>query len=197
MENLTTIYQYFQRVIAAGEVARINVYGNFITLLSNTGSANIRISIGGQSFQELPFGLSVELPQGDNFTYLEFQNTEGAAVTIAFSLSSGRINDARLVLNGVVAVNLTTNALSTPAAITVNTAAPGAATIAANTSRRTVIIQNNGANPIWAGDSAVDGASNRGILIPIGDTLVLDSEAAIYLRATGAASTASIMELTK
>lgn len=197
MENLTTIYQYFQRAIAAGEVVRVNVYGNFITLLSNTGSANIRISIGGQSFQELPFGLSVELPQGDKFTYLEFQNTEGAAVTIAFSLSSGRINDARLVLNGVVAVNLTTNALLTPAAITVNTAAPGAATIAANTSRRTVIIQNNGANPIWAGDSAVDGASNRGILIPVGDTLILDSEAAIYLRATGAASTASIMELTK
>jgi hypothetical protein len=99
MEDIATIYQFFRRTIAAGETSRISVFGNYLTLLSTTGSSNIRVSINGQSEQELPQGLSVELPADNNFKYLEFRNTEAAPVTIEITVSNGKVNDARASAN--------------------------------------------------------------------------------------------------
>ncbi len=195
--TLENVYQFFRRTIAAGETAKINAWGNYVTLLSNSGSNNIFISIGGQPMQEMPFGLSVALPHDARFKYLEFYNSAGVSVTIEFTVSAGLVSDNRSVINSTLVVDPSSDGLATPAAITVNTAAPGAATIAADSTRREVIIQNNGANPIWAGDANVDGANNRGILIPIGQAIVLSTQAAIYLRSTGGASTASTMNLTR
>lgn len=192
---MINFYQFFSITIAAGEVYHINSYSHFITLLSSTGVQSIMISIGGQAMQELPAGLSVELPQDQNFTFLEFKNNELVPVTITFSLSSGAVQDNRNIITGIIAVNPSGNTFVTPAAIAVAVGAPGAVSIAANPGRREVIIQNNGANPIWAGDANVDGTSNRGILIEIGATVVLSTEAAIYLRSTGGASTASYAEI--
>lgn len=188
---MNTFYQYFAITIASGEVARVNAYSHFITLLTHTGAQNIQISIGGQAMQELPAGLSVELPQDQNFTYLEFKNTEAGPVTITFSLSSGAVQDNRSVVTGTLITNPSGNTFVTPAAIAVGVAAPGAPSIAADPGQREVIIQNNGANPIWAGDINVDGATGRGILIAVGASVVLSTEADIYLRSTGGASTAS------
>jgi len=195
--DIPQVYQYFKRTIAAGEVIRINAYGNFLTLLNSTGAEDILISISGQSFQEMPQGLSLELPQGDSFVYLEFRNSEAGPVTIKFSLSNGKIFDNRVTISGTLDVTETTNAINTPAAVAVEVAVPGAATIAANANRREILIQNNGANPIWVGDANVDGANNRGIKIDIGGSIILASEAALYLRSTVGASTASYMEMTK
>jgi len=192
---MKNFYSFFNITIQAGEIYRINNYSHYITLLSSTGAQNVMISIGGQAMQELPFGLSVELPQDENFTYLEFKNNELLAVTITFSLSSGAVSDNRNVVNGTVVVNPSANTFVTPAALAVAIGAPVAPAIVANPGRREVIIQNNGANPVWAGDINVDGANNRGVLIPIGGTVILSTEAEIYLRSTGGASTASYAEL--
>jgi len=194
---MRSIYQYYQPTIAAGQILRVNAYSNFITLLDNSGSSDILISISGQSFQQLPKGISIGLPQGDNFKYLDFKNTSGASVQIKFSISSGRIFDNRVVISDAIAVNPTSDTIETPAAITVPTTAPGSPQIAADTTRREIIIQNTGSNPLWVGDSAVDGASNRGVQIFSGESIILSTTAAIYLRATGASTTASTMNLTK
>jgi hypothetical protein len=105
MESEVNIYQFFRRTIAAGEIIKINAWGNYVTILASNGNSNIKISISGQALQEIPKGLSVKLPQDTNFTYLEFYNTEAAPVTIEIALSSGEIRDSRNVITGTVNVD--------------------------------------------------------------------------------------------
>ncbi len=190
-------YKYFSVTIPAGEIRRVDVYSRFLTILNNSAASDPLVSIGGQSYERIPQGISIELPENDNFGYLEFYNDSIADLTITFAVSAGRIYDARLVASAVLSVNATSNVLSTPAAITVTTSAPASPAIAADSTRRAVILQNNGANPVWVGDAAVDGANNRGICIVPGESMSIETEAAIYLRSTGGNSTVSYALLKK
>lgn len=149
MEDIATIYQFFRRAIAAGETARISVYGNYITLLSTTGAANIQMSINGQSMQEIPQGLSVKLPARENFKYLEFYNSEAVAVTIELSLSSGEIGDARAsasLLSTLQSIRddqrSTTGTINAEATVGV----AESTLLAANTNRKSLSVQANPAN---------------------------------------------------
>jgi hypothetical protein len=191
------IYSYFSMILAAGEYRETAVYGNFINMLGNSGATNIRISIDGQPEQELPQGISMDLPDSNTFTMIAFHNTSVAAVTITFSISNGRVFDNRIVLSGSLSVNLTPDGFSTPAAVAVAVAAPGAPAVAASASNREVWIQNNGGNDIWYGDANVDGANNRGIKLKPDEMAIVSTSAAIYLRSTVGASVASVAIFTK
>jgi len=190
-------YKYFSVTIPAGEIRRVDVYSRFLTILNNSAASDPLVSIGGQSYERIPQGISIELPDDENFTYLEFYNDSAATLTITFAVSAGRIYDARFVASAILSVNATSNVLSTPAAIAVTTSAPASPAIAADSTRRAVMLQNNGSYPVWAGDSNVDGANNRGLCISPGEALTLESEAEIYLRSTGGASTISLVILQK
>lgn len=198
-----TIYQKFTYVLAAGADIDVSVYGRFLTVLSNSNATDPHISVGGQAEYQIPAGLSIDLnPSADsgaiqatNFGKLRFRNSSGSSMTIEFAISSGRIIDNRVTISTstILSVNNTGQTMSTPAAYAVATAAPGAAFLAAASTTREVIMQNNGAAPVWIGDANVDGSANRGILIPVGGTFALQTAAALYARSTGAASTLSYM----
>lgn len=115
---MKSVYQYYAPSLTDGQILPVHAYGRFLTLLSNTSSTPIKISIGDTPFQNLPFGLSVELPPANNFTILRFQNDSGATVTIEFCISAGRIYDNRVNLSGDIDVTDISDILQTPAAIT-------------------------------------------------------------------------------
>ena len=150
MENSTVSYQYFKRMIAAGEIIDINAFGSLITLLKTDGTKNILISIAGQSFQELPAGISVKLLPGEFFTKLQFQNTEASPVTIEFTLATGNINDNRIsaslqqVLENVRDELKGSASGADNAKATVGVAA--VVVLAANTSRKAFIVSAPAAN---------------------------------------------------
>lgn len=186
---MRTVYQFYRRTIGAGATETLNVSGSFLEVLTTTGAANIRISIDNSDMQELPSGVSLKLPEGEAFTQLQFYNSELVGVVIELAISAGDLKDSRLVLTATINTKITSNTFTTPAALAVAAAAPGAAAIAADSTRYEAILTNVGANPVWAGDANVDGANNRGILIAVNQTVVLTTEAAIWLRSTGGAST--------
>ncbi len=190
-------YRYFSVTLSAGQVLPLNVYARYITILSNSITTNPEISIGGDQFETIKAGLSIELPEGEHIQEIQLRNPAGGAMTLTFALSAGKITDASLVVSGIVDVSASADGMSTPAALTITTAAPGAASISASSTRRGVIIQNQGPNPVWVGDSNVDGASNRGIKIAVDDSIILDFTGAIYMRSTGGNSTVSYMDLTQ
>lgn len=196
------VYSFFRMTLAAGEYRETAVYGNFLNMLANNSLVNIRLSVDGQPEQEFPKGLSVELPKAgdgksDIYKMIGFRNADVAQCTIEFSCSNGSVYDSRIIISGSLDVNPTPNTISTPAAVAVAIAAPGAPSVAASAATREVHIQNNGANDIWWGDINVDGANNRGQKIIPGGKEIVTSAAAIYLRSTVGASTASIAVMTK
>ena len=150
MNDISTIYQYFKRAVAAGETARISVWGNYLTLLSTTGASNIQLSINGQPMQEIPQGLSVKLPGQENFKYIELYNSEAAAVTIELSLSSGEIGDARASASLLTVMQAVRDELKGSAAGLDNAkAAVGVAAVlvlAANTARKAFLVTAPKAN---------------------------------------------------
>jgi len=96
-------YRHFSITIAANAIEEVFAYGRFLTMLDDTATTDTKVSIGGDSEETLPKGLSVELPQGETpFTILRFHNQTGVAITVTFALSSGRVYDSRLTLSGSV-----------------------------------------------------------------------------------------------
>lgn len=191
------IYQDNSITLSAGQFYQLYATGRFLTILDNSLSTDMMFSFDGQPEQSIPKGISVELPETEKFITINIRNPAGSAATIRFSISNGQVYDNRNVITGTVTVDNTSNTISTPAKGTATTAAPGAPAIAASSANRIVIIQNQGANPIWWGDSAVDGANSRGIKIPAGEGYEIATASAIYLRSTGGNSDYSYAVLSR
>lgn len=181
---MKTIYQDYQVVLAAGEYRPFQCHGRYLTFLDNSLSTDMMVSFDGQSEQPIPKGISIELPETENFVTLGLRNPAGSAATIRFSISNGKVDDNRNVISGTVTVENISNTLTTPVKGTATTAAPGAPAVAAAGANRKVIIQNHGANDIWFGDANVDGANTRGTKILPNDGYEVDTAAAIYIRST-------------
>ena len=254
-------YQYFERTIANNGIAPIYAFSRFITLLENSASVNIRMSINDQPYQQLPQGISVELPAAEVLKSIAFYNVSGATCTIKFALSAGRIYDNRVVIAGDLDVTDISNNITTPVstialdennlinnaaavnkgggkvgipltsqpfatgeiltiANTVNynatdwivdatssanevviTATYSAETfdgvddsiglttprsIGADTTRKELIIQNNGAVDVWIGDTNVDVTTKRGTKLVTADIAILSVTAAVYAMADSA-----------
>lgn len=194
---MKSIYRHFTRTIADGVTINVNVYGRFITLLSNTSSTDILVSIDNDQYERLPQGISVELSEKEFFTELFFRNDSGASVTIKFCVSAGKIYDNRVVISGDLSVTDISDGISTPAVIDLNAGNSYTATIAVNANRKEVIIQNCGSYDIWAGDANVDPSNDRGIKIIANDNITIACTALITLKSNSQTTKASIMELTK
>lgn len=104
-------YSDFTYTVAAGDRQPINALGKYITLLESS-SDELRISINGQRGGKLPQGLSLELPELENFTKIDLVNDTASAITFTVALSNGKIIDARTVLSGAVEVR--NDPLNTP-----------------------------------------------------------------------------------
>ena len=139
-------YRYFSIALAAGQVLPLNVYARYITILSNSITTNPEISIGGDQFETIKAGLSIELPEGEHVQEIQLRNPAGGAMTLTFALSAGKITDASLVIAGSVnIVNVTASATgSLNAEVTVGLAQ--ATALAANANRKSFSIQAEPAN---------------------------------------------------
>lgn len=188
---MKSVYKRFSRAILNNTTEKFQVHGRFITVLENSSATDLEFSIGEQAFEVLPKGLSVELSEGDFFGDIQIKNTSGATATVTFAISAGRIFDSRVVLSGSLAVNSTPDSLSTPAPAAV-TDTPGIA-VAADSTTREVVLQNNGASDVWVGASTVDAATFRGYKIAPGAGFTWNSSAALYaVCGSGLTSTLSV-----
>lgn len=177
--------------IVAGGFQDVFIYGRVLTIFEATATA-INIALDGEPISAWREGQGIELGEDVWFKQIRFENTGGAASTIQYAVSNHRIVDNRAVVSGELEVDAAGNSVVTPAGIAVSDVA---AAIAANTSRREIVLQNNGANDIWIGDANVDAATSRGIKLQPGDVLILATASVLYHRcAAGLASTLSILE---
>jgi len=186
-----TAYQYFAYAIDANSVKRIDVSGNFIFLLSNTGAAGtLKISINGQGFEYLPVGTILNT---EEFTYLEFYNTDSGSVTMAVQIGNGDVKSSVLALTGTITTTAASATVTTPAALTVTTVA-AAVSYTPNALAIEIHLYNNSANVIWYGDSSVDGSATRGTPINPGEKVVVATHAKLYFHAVGGSSVLSVNE---
>lgn len=139
-------YRYFSVTLSAGQVLPINVFARYITILSNSISTNPEISIGGDQFETIKAGLSIELPEGDMIQEIQLRNPAAGAMTLTFALSAGKIIDSSLVIAGSV------NIIDVTASATGSLNAEGtvglaqATALAANANRKSFSIQAEPAN---------------------------------------------------
>lgn len=192
-----TPYQHFSvENLASGAEHKVSVVGNFIILLDYTGTDNVLISFGGESYQVLPKGIAVELPEDEQFRNLRFKQSSGAAQTFSFAVTTGKVFDSRLVLSGSLDVNPSANAVETPEAFDVDDTAQIA--VAADSETREVVLQNNGSNDIWLGDEDIDPSVKRGKKLEPGTECVWTCSGAIYaICESGLTSELSITKLKK
>jgi len=197
MGNQKSTYDYYKiENLADGAISGHGVYGEFIILLSYTGSDNIKIALNNNPFQEFPTGIYHRLPDGQVITDVKFKNTSGGAVTLGYALGSGIIQNSNMTLAGTLSVDPVPAVFETPAAAAVTDSA--AVVVAADTDSQALLFQNNGGNAIWLGDSNVTPASSRGIKLDPGATLPMETKGAVYARcASGLTSTLSIAKTSK
>ena len=110
-------YASIRFTMAAGRQRQVAVFGNFIAILENNLMTNPEISIDGKPFYEIPKGVSVEVR---DFGNIEFRNPSGtSSMTLLVAMSSGKIWDNRANFSGNIAVEDITDAIETPAALTI------------------------------------------------------------------------------
>ena len=181
--NQTEWYTPIKQTIAANSDLKINKYARFITLLSSTGgSEDIAISINNQRQGILEQGISIELPPFTQFNNLKVFNLSGSPVTVTVALSNGRVVDSRLNLTAGLTVASPQN-LTTVAGVAVVNAAAAAVIMAQNSDRREAFITNlDVTNAIYIGDANTDAgaAIPQGVKLDAGQTIVLETKAAIY-----------------
>ncbi|HUW19365.1 MAG TPA: hypothetical protein VMW16_08690 [Sedimentisphaerales bacterium] len=195
---MLTFFDTYDLTIEANGIRRLDSYNSFITLLECSTTSGVKVAIGGGGPKGvLKKGLSVQLPQGKTFDYIIFENTTAAQITITVALSTGIVYDNRLVLAGVVPTDNTANKIETPAKIALNAGNSYTATIAADSDRKELIIQNTGANDFWYGDTNVDPANKRGIKVQPNDSHVLTLTAAVTLKSNSVDCDISVAYLSK
>lgn len=194
-----TPYQYYPvNNLATGVEHKEAVVGNFIILLNYTGvSDDVYVSFGDESYQILPKGIAVKLPPQEEFSKIRFKQLSGATQSFAFAVTTGEVYDSRLVLSvASLDVNTSSNSVESPAVAAVTDTAAEA--VAADSEVRELILQNNGSDDIWLGDSAVAPATSRGYKLEVGTSTVWTVAGAVYARcASGLTSTLSIVKLKK
>jgi hypothetical protein len=177
-------YQYFTYQIGAGEIKVIETDANFLYVISNSVSTNLEISIGGQSSQEIPAGLSIQLPPGENTTQLILKNPAGATTTVVLALSNGIVKNNATTIAGSISASTTSSSITTLANVTATTA--GVA-IAANGGRQELILYNNdSSNTVWVGASGLSAGQGTPIK-PLSTVILALSEAVTLITASGTA----------
>lgn len=190
MTNKT--FRIYTVTIAAGDSVPIHASGAYVVALSATGS--FALAFDGGPFTPFLAGLKVQLAHSETFKTVRIKDTSGNPNTIMLGLGFGDLTDARLNLSGAITIAGSQN-IATVADVAL---AAGVATqiVAANVARRAVVVKNLAGNlqTMRIGD-AVAGAA-RGLELAPGETISIDSGAAVYgYNPGGAAESVSVMEV--
>lgn len=187
-------YRYFPKTLDANAQEFINVVGNYVYLISNTGaSATIKVSFDDGEFQILPVGIILKTSDFQKVTIL---NSDSGSASFVLAVGYGDIDNKAFTIASTVVTNPSSTGMNTPASVTVTTTA--AALVAANANRREVVISNNGTagEIVWLGDTNVNAASGRGIPLRNGEKIVLSTQAVIWADADTGTPAVSYMEMT-
>lgn len=187
-------YRYFTKTLGSSAQEFINIVGNYVYLVSNTGAAaTLKVSFDDGEFQFLPVGIILKTSDFQKLTVL---NTDVGSTSYVMAIGYGDIDNKAFTLAATITTNESSTAFTTPAAVAGSTIA--ALLLAANSNRREAIIQNNGTagEVVWIGDVNVNAATKRGIALSNGDILVLNTQGVIWSDSDTGTPTISILETT-
>ena len=208
---MSVSYRKSTNIIAAGATLRITRQGSFFHVIEADKAFSVGFNNNGLS----PFfaGLEYEVPDGTAFTSVQIENTSSDDLTISFGIGSGGVRDGRLTVTGKLKVEDTDgnsfaqNIAAIDAAATApDTFTTGAAVsagngatsliAAANASRSEVILVNTDAEKMVYIGGASGATAAQGIPLQAGQSITLQTSAAIYARNdSGGAVAVAVAEL--
>lgn len=170
-------YSDYRFTIAAGDSIVVHAVGRYVTCLE--ANIDFEIGIGSDALQFMTQGLTVEMAPGEVFTQVTLDNTGGAApLVVRVGIGTGNLRDQRLTLTGSIDVSKG-DALSTLADVAL-VAATATLISALDLTRREIIVTNLTGNTavVRIGDSNV--AAARGTPLQPGESIALDTTAAVH-----------------
>ena len=190
------IYKRLAYTLSAGEMVSINRTCRQVTCLA--ASEPFRVQFDDGSETDFESGLAFRNDAG--FQKVTLRNPTAGPITVAVGLSNGDVTDARLVLAGGIATEVQNTVTTRPQVPDAFTApAPvncsnGVSTqvLAADALRKEAILTNTATSgTVYVQPFAT--SAGRGVPIAAGQTLVLTTSAALYVRNdTGAAVTVNL-----
>jgi len=106
--------------LAAGEHRTVDQPGRYFLLVSNSVATPCQIAIGGSSYQPWPLLYSARVEKDeDYFGKVRFFNPTAAAMTIEYIISNLIIENASVQISGTVSVKDVSDAIETPAALSI------------------------------------------------------------------------------
>ena len=194
MENYgeKTGYKEYRAIIDAGNIDEKAVSATAFRILSITSNADVEVTINRGVEYTLKAGLGFRDDKTE-IRHIQLRNAGTSQITVEYAIGNGDIWDSRLSLSGVISVLNVSDEIDSPVAISCSDTV---ATLASDANAKEVIIQNNGTENVWFGDSNVDPATMRGTLLEPGDTMVMDCNAEISFKCdTGETTTVSVNRL--
>lgn len=171
------VYSDYRLTIAIGDSVVVHAVGRYVTCLE--ANIDFAIGIGSDALQFMAQGLTVEMAPGETFDKIMLDNTGGASpLVVRVGIGTGNLRDQRLSLTGSIDVSKG-DAFSTVADVLL-TAAVATVIRAADTARREIIVTNLSANAAVVRIGDVNVAAARGTPIEPGESLILDTTAAVY-----------------
>lgn len=179
--------------LAAGATEVINATGNYIAALTATGAFSIGLDDNGLTPWEA--GLSANLEPGETYSKVRITDLSGAPNTVEMCLGYGQFKDARFTLLG----SITTSPTKATAFASVPDVVCGAAgqTIlaVALATRRQLIVSNLAANASTIRVGDVGAAAGEGVELAPGQTLIVDTAAAVYAWNPGAVQSVAVVSV--
>ena len=187
---MTVRYKTYSYDIAAGAAVDIRARGNYVRCVE--ANADFELAIDGEIAGFFAKGIGYQTIDGEEFREVRAINNSGAPLSLKISIGFGRIQDSRASFGGSLklAVPVTLQDVADKALV----AGVVTQVVPQNTSRREVLITNLASNSaiIRVGSASVSGT--RGTELTPGQTLTLDTTAAVYAYSASALSVA-ILEI--
>jgi len=188
MLNKEFVYLPVEHQLAAGQIVDVNIFAAHLYIKEISSTPALQISVDGSKFGKVFEGTHFDF-SGNSFGQVKFRNYSAATISFTALFCSQNIIDSSIVLTGSLAVKDVANSLVTTDVINVGTLAARAA----DTTRREIIIQNNGTAAVWIGDSSV--AVGRGYKLDADKSVVLATTDELYFTASTGTQAVNITEL--
>lgn len=170
----------------------INYASNYFRVLSLSANT-LSVDFGGQGALTSIVGAGIGIQMTDVIPYIRLVNTGAADITVTVALGVGIFNDNRLTVVGTITTApVKSNTFVGVADVTLN-ANPKQIMPATATQRSLIITANpaNNAGGIRIGGNGSVGAA-QGMLLQPGQSIVLDTAAAVFGWASAATDSVSI-----
>ncbi|OEJ64649.1 hypothetical protein [Magnetovibrio blakemorei] len=173
-------YKIEPYTLANGAGITLNFEGHFFRILDCTGATELDVGVDGYSPYLVPVGVGIPVPKG--FSSIRVVNNSGGAVTFNIGVGEGAIDDGRFQASGTISISGTVDlglaSSYSTAAVVVGVAA--GLVVAANAARKSVTIQNLGAQPIYLGGAGVTVADGLEVAANGGAFTLSGVSAAVY-----------------